>query len=85
VQRRRSHQEGVVTHARLYDDAQSDNDDDESVNALEAILGHVGQHEDTGCVNDGVDVSVGVNIGAVVGVGVHGQGVMVKESIYVLV
>jgi len=31
-----------VTHVRLYSDAQGDSDDDESVDVLEAILGHVG-------------------------------------------
>jgi len=64
-----------VTHARLYDDAQGDDDDDEPANVLEAILGHVGQHEDTGCHDDGADSGVGVDVGAVVDVGVHGQGV----------
>jgi len=34
-----------------------------------------GQHEDTACDEDGVDVRVGVDVDAVVGVGVHGQGV----------
>jgi len=42
---------------------------------LEAILGHVGKREDAGCDNDGVDVIVGVDVGAIVGVSVHGQGV----------
>jgi len=70
-----------VTHARLYDDAQSDDDDDEPVDVLEAILGHVGQHEDTGCDDDWVDVSVGVDVGAIVGVGVHGQGVDLGVSL----
>ena len=64
-----------VTHARLYDDAQSNNDDDKLADVLKAIQGHVGQYQDTGCDNDGVNVSVGVNVGAVVGVSVHGQGV----------
>jgi len=64
-----------VTHARLYDDARSDNDDDDSADILEAILGHAGQREDTGYDNDRVDASVGVGVGAVVGVGVNGQGV----------
>ena len=45
------------------------------MDVLEAILGQVGQHQDTGCDEDRVDVSVGVHVGAVVGVGVHGQGV----------
>jgi len=64
-----------VTHARLYDDAQSDNDDHDLADILKAILGHVGQREDTGYDDDMVDVSVGVGVGAVVGVGVNGQGV----------
>jgi hypothetical protein len=42
------------------------------------ILGQVGQREDTGCDEDGVDVRVGVGVDAVVGVGVHA---MVKVSI----
>jgi len=50
-------------------------DDDEPATVLEAILGQVGQREDTACDEDGVDVSVGVDVDAVVGVGVHGQGV----------
>jgi len=37
-----------VTHARLYDDAQSHDDEDGLVDTLEAILGHMSQHEDTG-------------------------------------
>jgi len=72
---------GVVaaggTGARISanDDAQSDVDDDDEVSVLEAILGRqVGRREDTACDEDGVDVSVGV-VNAVVGVGVHGQGV----------
>jgi len=36
---------------------------------------YMGQREDSSYDDDGVDVSVGVNIGAVVGVGVNGQGV----------
>ena len=40
---------------------------------LKTILGRqVGQREDTACDKDGVDVSVGVDDDAVVGVGVHG-------------
>jgi len=50
------------------------NHDDDSVDILEAILGHVGQREDAGHDNDRVDVSVGVDVGAIVGVSVHGQG-----------
>jgi len=69
---------GHVTGARVsvnYD-AQSDDDDKDEVSVLEAILGlQVGHREDTACDEDGVDVSVGVNVDAVVGVGVHGQGV----------
>ena len=58
------------------DDAKSDDDDDNKVSVLEAILGRqVGQREDTACDEDGVDVSVGVDVDAVVGVGVHGRGV----------
>ena len=46
------------------------------MSVLEAILGRqVGQRKKTACDKDGVDVSVGVNVDAVVGVGVHGQGV----------
>ena len=64
-----------VTHAYLYDDAQSDNDDDSSEKVLEAILGRVSQREDTIYDDNGADVSVGVNVSAVVGVSVHGQSV----------
>ena len=35
----------------------------------------MGQREDTACDEDGVDVSVGVDVDTVVGVGVHSQGV----------
>jgi len=56
-----------VTHARLYDDAQSDDDDDDLADVLEAILGRVGQCEDASYDNDEVDVSVGVDVGAIVG------------------
>jgi len=49
---------------------------------LEAILGRQeGQREDTACHEDGVDVCVGVDIDAVVGVGVHGQGVNLGVSL----
>jgi len=58
-----------------YDVAQSDNDDNEPTDVLEAILGQVNQREDTGCDDHGVDFGVGVDDGAVVGVGVHGQSV----------
>ena len=72
-----------VTHARLHDDAQSDDDDDAEADILEAILGHVGRREDAGYDDEGVDVSVdvgvGVGVGAVVGVGVHGQGVSLGD------
>jgi len=64
-----------VTHALLYDDAQSDDDDDDMADIFEAILGRVGQREDAGFDDDGVDVSVGVDDGVVVGVGVHCQSV----------
>jgi len=70
---------GVVdaggTGARISanDDAQSDDDDEDEASVLEVILGRqVGQREDTACDADGVDVSVGVDDDAVVGVGVHG-------------
>jgi len=64
------------------DDAQSDDDDKDEARVLEVILGRkVGQHEDTACDEDGVDVSVGVNDDAVVGVGVHGQGVNLGVSL----
>ena len=66
--------------------AQSDDDDDDEVSVLEAILGRqVGQREDTACDEDGVDVSVGVDVDAVVGVGVHGQGVNLGVSLVVTV
>jgi len=58
------------------DDAQSDDDDDDEVSVLEAILGRqMDQREDTACDEDGVDVSVGVDVDAVLGVVVHGQRV----------
>jgi len=41
----------------------------------------VGQHEDTAYNEDGVDVSVGVNVDAVVGAGVHGQGVNLRVAL----
>jgi len=79
---------GVVdaggTGARIStnDDAQSDDDDDDEASALEVILDRqVGQREDTAYDEDGVDVSVGVDDDAVVGVGVHGQGVNVGVSL----
>jgi len=79
---------GVVdtggTGARIsaHDDAQSDDDDDHEVSVLEVILGRqVDQREDTVCDEDGVDVSVGVDDDAVVGVGVHSQGVNLGVSL----
>jgi len=41
----------------------------------------MGQNEDTACDEDGVDVSVGVDVDAVVGVGVYGQGVNLGVSL----
>jgi len=75
---------GGGTGARISanDDAQSDDDDDDEARVLEVILGReVGQHEDTACDEDGVDVSVGVDDDAVSGVGVHGQGVNLGVSL----
>ena len=67
---------GTGVRISANDDAQSDDDDDDEVSVLEAILGRqVGQREDMACDEDGVDISVGVDVDAVVGVGVHGQGV----------
>ena len=52
------------------------------MSVLDFILGRlVGQREDTVCNEDGVDVSVGVDDDAVVGVGVHGQGVNLGVSL----
>jgi len=66
---------GTGARISANDDAQSDDVDDDEVSVLKAILGRqVGRREDTACDEDGVDVSVGV-VNAVVGVGVHGQGV----------
>ena len=64
-----------VTHARLHDDPQNDNDDDEPEDTIAELLGPVSQQEDTGYDDDGVDVSVSVRVGVVGGVGVSGQGV----------
>ena len=51
---------------------------------LEVMLGRqVGQHEDTACDKDGVDVIVGVNVAAGVGFGFHGQGVNLGVSLVV--
>ena len=55
------------THARLHDDAQSGDDENDPVDTLGAILGHMSQREDVGCNDDGVEVGVGVGVGAVVG------------------
>ena len=64
------------------DDAQSDDDDDDETSVLEVIHGRqVGQREDTACDEDGVDVSVGVDADAVVGVVVHGQGVNLRLGV----
>jgi len=44
-------------------DAQSDDDNDEPATVLKAILDyHVGQREDTACDEDGIDVSVAVDV-----------------------
>ena len=67
---------GTGARISANDDAQSDDVDDDEVSVLKAILGRqVGRREDTACDEDGVDVSAGVDADAVVGVGVHGQGV----------
>jgi len=75
----------VGTGARISanDDGQSDDDDDnDPASILEDILGRqVGQHKDTAYDEDGADVSVGVDDDAVVGVGVHGQGVNLDVSL----
>ena len=64
-----------VAHPCLHDHVQSDDDDNDSPDILEAILGHMGECKDAGYDDNGVDVSVGVGVGAVVGVGFNGQGV----------
>jgi len=56
-----------VTQACLHDDAQSDDDEDVPVDTFEAILGHMSQCKDSGYDDDGVEVSVGVGVMAVVG------------------
>ena len=67
---------GTGAHISAQDDAQIDDDREDEVSVFDVILGpHVSQREDTVCDEDGVDISVGVNDDAVVGVGVHGQGV----------
>jgi len=64
------------------DDAESDDDDDDETSVLKVILGcQVGQHEDTACDEDGVNVSVRVDVAAGVGVGVHGQCVKLGVSL----
>ena len=69
-------------HISANDDAQSDDNDDGEASVLEVILGRqVGQREDTACDEDGVDVSVGVDVDAVGGVGVHGHGVNLGVSL----
>jgi len=61
---------GTGARNSVNDDAQSDDDDNDQASVLEVILGcQVGQREDTACDKDGVDVSVGVDYDAVVGVG----------------
>jgi len=73
---------GTGSRTSANDDAQSDDDDDDPTSVLEDILGRqVGQREDTACDEDGVDVSVGVDDDAVVGVGVHSQGVNLGVSL----
>jgi len=73
---------GTGARVSANDDAQSNDDDDDEVSVLAVILGRqVGQREDTACDEDGVDVSVGVDDDAVVGVGVHGQGVNLGVSL----
>ena len=62
-----------VTQACLYDNTQSDNDENASAHILKTMLGRVGQREDVSYDDAGVDVSVGVDVGAVLGVGVNGQ------------
>jgi len=58
------------------DDAQSDDNDNDEESVLDIIMDRqVCQREDKVCDDDGVDASVGVDDDAVVGVGVHGQGV----------
>jgi len=42
----------------------------------------VGQREDTACDEDGVDASVGVDVDAIVGVGVHGQGANFNSIVF---
>ena len=67
-----------VTHTRLHEDTQSDDDDDGPADTIEELLGLISQRKDTGCDDDGVDVSVGVGVGARVGVGVSCLGVCLE-------
>ena len=64
-----------VTQARLHVDTHSDDNDHGPADVLEELLGHMSQREDVDCVDDRVDVSVGVSIVTCVGVGVSGLGV----------
>jgi len=74
--------DGTGARISTNDDAQSDDDDDNEASVFEVILGRQkGQREDTACDEDGVDVSVGVDNDAVVGVGVHGQDVNLGVSL----
>ena len=60
----------------------NDDDDDDEASVLEDILGRqVCKREDTACDKDGVDVSVGVDDDAVVGVGILGQGINLGVSL----
>ena len=73
---------GAGAHISASDDAQSDDDDDDETSVLEVILGRqIGQHDGTACDDDGVDVRVGVDVAAGVGVSVHGQGVNLVVSL----
>jgi len=67
---------GTGARISANNDAQSDDDDNNEASILEDILVcQVGPLEETACDEDGVDVIVGVDVDAVVGVGVQGQGV----------
>ena len=77
---------GTGARISANDDAKSHDNDDDEVSVLEAILGRqLGQREDLACDEDGVDISIGVDVDAVVGVGVHGQGVNLGVSLVVTV
>jgi len=65
-----------ITHACLHNDPQTDNDDDEQEDTIAKLLGPLSQRKNAGCDDDGMDFSVGVSVGAVVVVGVSGQGVV---------